>query len=306
MKYIKYALVLVVIFLSGCSSDNGNGNNNGDDNNDVPVVVIRKFSLFLNGVQSNLNESRFSTAYRKEHSILIGGEYINDISFKLQISFDENGHFGKMIYKEQNISSDTPKYFYSNRNYSSQHFTFIMQQYDDVNRRVKGSYSGYLFIDPENLSSESKFVSGDFDLPFADIVPPVSGLINEATINSQYWRSTNRFQTNGDNTGQYEELNLHCLRDDEYKMTFTFHKTNTLIGSYSFTPTTLINKIKLSKYDLTTSTYINYNCTGTVQVLLRPPLCFDGIYSFTAVNPTNPSDVIQVQNGKFRINYWPY
>ena len=304
MRYIKYIVISVVFILLSCSSDNGGNNNDG--NNNVPVEVIHKFSLFVNGVQSNLDGTRFSTAYRKEHTIYIGGEYIYDIIFKLKISFDENGHFGEIIYKEQNVASDTPKYFHSARNYSSQHFNFLIQQYDQINRRIKGSYSGYLFIDPENLSSESKFVSGDFDLPIADIVPPVSGLINEVTIINQYWRSTNKFQTLGDNTGQYEELNLHCLRDDEYKMTFTFHKTNTLPGIYTFTPTTLINKIKLSKYDLTTSTYINYDCTGTVQVLLRPPLCFDGIYNFTAVNPTNPSDVIQVQNGKFRINYFPY
>ena len=91
-----------------------------------------------------------------------------------------------------------------------------------------------------------------------------------------------------------------------FSMTFTFDKINTLLGTYSFTPTTLINKIKLSKYDLTTSTYINYNCAGTVQVLLLPPLCFDGIYNFTAVNPNDPNDVIQVENGKFRIDYQPY
>jgi hypothetical protein len=304
MKYIKYITIVVMVALSGCSSDKSNSNS--DVNNDVPAEVIHKFSLFVNGVQSNLDGTRFSTAYRKEHTIHIGGEYPEDVIFRLQISFDENGHFGKMIYKVQDNSSLPAKYFYTNRNYSSQHFNFIIQQYDQVNRRIKGSFSGYLFIDPENLSSESKFVSGDFDLPIVDMVPPVSGLINEATINSQYWRSTNQFQTQGDNTGQYEELNLHCLRDDEYKMTFTFHKTNSVLGTYSFTPATLINKIKLSKYDLTTSTYINYECTGTVQVLLRPPLCFDGIYNFTAVNPTNPSDVIQVQNGKFRIDYWPY
>lgn len=308
MKYIKYTLLMIVIFLSSCSNDsvtNGNGTN-GNGNDVGTVAVIPKFSLFVNGVQSNMSETRFSTAYRKEHTIYIGSEYLGDIIFKLHISFDENGHFGEMIYKEQNIASDTPKYFYSCRNYSSQYFTFLIQQFDPVKRRIKGSYSGYLYIDPENISSESKFVSGEFDLPIADIAQPVSGLINEATINSQYWRSTNKFQTLGDNTGQYEELNLHCLRDDEYKMTFTFHKTNTLPGIYNFTPTTLINKIKLAKYDLTTSTYINYNCTGTVQVILRPPLCFDGIYNFTAINTNNASDVIQVQNGKFRINYWPY
>lgn len=303
MRYIKYIILSVVFILSSCSSDNG-GNN--DDNNNEPIVVIRKFSLFVNGVQSSMDGTRFSTAYRREHTIHIGGINPQDVIFKLQISFDENGHFGKMIYKEQDNSTLLDKYFYSNRNYSSQRFNFIIQQYDQVNRRVKGSYSGYLFIDPENLSSESKYVSGDFDLPIVDIAPPISGLINEATINTQYWRSTNRFQTLGNNTGQSEELNLHCLSDDEYKMTFTFHKTNTLLGTYSFTPTTLINKINFYKYDLNTSTYINYNCIGTVQILLRPPFCFEGIYNFTAVNPTNPSDVIQVQNGKFRIDYWPY
>lgn len=305
MRYIKYIIFSVVFILSSCSNDDGSNNNDGN-NNDQPIEIIRQFSLFVNGDQSNLNESRYSTAYRKEHTIFIGGENPQDIIFKLQISFDENGHFGKMIYKEQNNSSSLPKYFYSNRNFSSNSFNFIIQQYDQVSKRIKGSYSGYLFIDPENLSSESKFVSGDFDLPIADIVPPISGLINEATINNQYWRSSNKFQTLGDNTGQNQELNLHYLRDDEYKMTFTFDKINTLLGTYSFTPTTLINKIKLSKYNLTTSTYINYNCTGTVQVLLLPPFCFDGIYNFTAINPNDPNDVIQVENGKFRIDYQPY
>lgn len=293
-------MIIVVVFLTSCSSNSPN------EDTTTPPITTRKFNMLINGVDSHLTESIYSFAYRDGHTIRIGDDYRHTVGFNMQITFDENGHFGQMIYKQQLIASDTPKYFYSGRNYSSQYFTLIIQDYDQVNKQIKGTFSGYLYYNPENLNSESKFVSGSFDLPILDYVPAVSGLINEADINTQSWRSTNKFQTNGDNTGQYEELNLHFLRDDEYKMTFTFHKTTTTAGTYNFTPTTLINKIKFAKYDLNTASYINYNCTGTVQILSRPPLCYDGIYNFTAVNPNDPADIIQVQNGKFRVNYWPY
>ncbi len=297
MKNINYLVVFIGLCLAGCSNNSGS----------TPTEFIhnRTLSFFVNDVEK-FHASEDTYAFRKEHMITIGGEnVISNIGPSYQVSFDENGRFGKIIYKQQ-TPGQPDKYFYSHRNYSSHYLTFALESFDAINMQVKGSFSGYIFTNPEDLSSESKFVSGSFDLPVADLVPPVSGLTNEADINGQFWRSTNRFQTQGDNTGFAYEVNIHCLRDDDYRMTLTFDKYNTTAVNYNFTSSTQINKIKIEKYDLNTSSYINYNCTGMVQVLIKNQYFFDGTYSFTAVNPNNASDVIQVQNGKFRLNYNPY
>lgn len=295
MKNLKYSCLLILSVFFSCSDSS-------EENNEIiePVANIYEFSV--NGVPA---EGSFDKAQKTGHHIHLG-TLSNYTDFL--ISFDENGNFGKIIYKYHEPITGTIKKFTSYRDFSSNYFNFQLHSFDEVNKRVKASFTGYIYYDPTNLNSESKFVSGNIDLPYEEYVPPITNLGNEATINSVPWRSTNIYQTRG-GLGGYNNLTMHTMSDDPYKIMVLYDVTpggGTLPGTtYNFTNSDITNRAQIAKYDVATSSYILYNCTGTITITNRWYFCVEGIYNLTGVNPLDSSDVLVVQNGKFKLNYNP-
>jgi hypothetical protein len=293
MKQSYYLLFIFSFILLGCSKNS----------TEVTIVEtpVANFQFFVNG---NLLTGTFTSAFKKSHTIHLGTDR-SDTSFL--ISFDENGHFGKIIYKYQEPISGTLKTFTSFRDNSSNNFNFQLISYDAVNKRVKVNFSGYIYIDPTNLNSESKFINGNFDLPVKEYVPPVANIINEAKINGVYWRATNKFQTRG--ATNYHNITLQCLNDEIYKIMISFRDelgNTTLPGVYNFINTDVIKKVQIAKYNPATASYVYYNCTGTVSFINIWNYCIQGTYNLTAVNPNNSSDIITVENGNFKLEYNPF
>jgi len=295
MNQRYYLLFIFSFILFGCSK-----NSTEDTIVETPAPVAN-FQFFVNG---NLLTGTFTSAYKKSQTIHLGTDR-NDTSFL--ISFDENGHFGKIIYTYQEPISGTFKKFTTFRDNSSSNFNFQLISYDAVNKRVKANFSGYIYFDPTNLNSESKFINGSFDLPVKEYVPPVANIINEAKINGVYWRATNKFQTR--EVGNYHNITLQCLNDEVYKIMISFRDergNTTLPGVYNFTNTDVVKKVQIAKYNPVTRSYINYNCSGRVTFINIWNYCIQGTYNFTGVNPSNPSDVITIENGNFKLDYNPF
>lgn len=292
MKISNYIFYLFIIIFSSCSNSDSNENTN----------QVATFEFNVNGTSIG---GGFTKAQKKEHTIHLGTDR-NDTSFL--ISFDENGHFGKIVYKYYEPIGGASKSFTSFRNFSSNYFDFQLLSFDPINKRVKAVFSGYLYRNPSDLNSETKFVNGSFDLPYEEYVPPVANIINEATINGEYWRATNKYQTR-DVNGDFHNIVLHSLSDDAFKIMIYFYDqlhNVTAPGTYNFTNSDLIKKVQIAKYNVSNSTYTFYNCTGTLIVTNVFGNCIQGTYSFTGVNPTNSSDIITVENGKFKLDYDPY
>lgn len=291
MKIYRIYFLFLVLILSGCS-------NGGDSSNSQ----TSSFEIFVNGVK-NEDFTTISRASKNSHTIHIGSDSFNT---PFVISFDENGHFGKMVYTNYEFNGTTKK-FTSFRDFSSNYFNFQLTSFDETNKRVKGNFAGYVFTDSSNLNSESKFITGSFDLPYESYVPPVANIINEATINNEYWRSTNQYQIR-DLIYQYHNVTLNTVRDDQYKIMISSNDQlggGTSVGIYNFSSADLTNKVEIAKFNTATSSYLYYNCTGTLEVTHKFNNIIQGTYSFTGVNPNNSSDQIQVQNGNFKLNYDP-
>jgi hypothetical protein len=286
MKISNYIFYFFIIIFSSCSNNDSNENTN----------QIASFDFNVNGISIG---GGFTKAQKKSHTIHIGTDR-NDTSFL--ISFDENGHFGKIIYTHREPNGGPSKTFTSFRNFSSNYFDFQLLSYDPIKKRVQAVFNGYLYRDPSNLNSEAKFVNGSFDLPYEEYVPPVANIINQATINGEYWRATNKYQSR-DVDEDFHNIVLHSLSDDVFKIMLYFNDATGTAGVNNFSNNDLIKKVQIAKYNASNSTYTFYNCTGTLIITNIWGNCIQGTYSFTGVNPTNSSDIITVDNGKFKLDY---
>lgn len=283
MKVIRFLAVLALIFsLFSCSSDDGSA--------PAPQPQVSTFQLIwgeqdfgLDTLESNFRAAKMGHIFRFEHG-------------SFSISFDENGHFGYIEMTSNPGHPQSTQYFRSMRAFSSHYVNFELNLVDPVNKRIRGSFSGYVYHDPFNSNSEATFINGMFDMSYSDIIPVIADFGVKAKIGGDDWIYTDWYSSQ---SSQFFYVSDHYVSDDAYKIMIDYN-SDTVVGVYNFTPSDAISKVRLSKYDPVSETYIDYLCSGTLNVTDREGNLYKGSFSFTAVNPQNPNDIIQVTDGQFK------
>ncbi len=294
MKKIKQLFfVLALSLFFGCSSDS-----------ETETPYQQTLNLSVNGV---VNEGFNFYAVRYEDDIIIHATGYQPFD----ISFDAAGHLGN-IKLELGVGSGNEQIsrnYYTHTDFNSQYFDFNLISIDPLTNRIKGNFSGILYADPFDLNSEGKYVSGDFEMNYIDMAPGVTGLKNKAKINGNNWSRTSSYfikDIPNDNTF----ITQNNRSDDAYKIMIKFKPSEIAIGTYNYTPLDNTNLVQVARFDPVTETYINYDCSGTLTItgkemaLSYTPIIFvlSGNYNFTAVNPLDPTDIIYVTEGVFKIN----
>lgn len=293
MKYFnKILLITLLIVLNSCSSDDDQTAANPTDPTDDNFVP--QFEMFINGQLSGYS---FSQAYKTENTITFRN-YSEEI-----ISFQKSGQFGFCYI---NLNTGTPtitSVFKSFRGFSSNYFNFNLESLDEVNKKVKGTFSGYLYADPFNTNSEKKFVSGSFYTKYEDVIPAVTQLGNKAKINGNDWTRSNQYFTR--ETNNYNQVTQHDLSSDPYKIMIKYDLGTIAEGTYNFTNSNISNKVQLAKFDAQTGSFVNYNSSGTLTITDKSGPIISGIYNFIAVHPTS-GESISVTEGSFKLIYRPF
>jgi hypothetical protein len=290
MKPVSFLLCLCFLIFYSCSNDESDNQSaeqpsNNNNNNNIAEVKI-------NGELVANNYFVDKKFYKVEDEFYI----IDGLEINKLISFNKNGEFGSFSWNFLNNQTNTYKVFYSYNPFSSHFFRLNIEEIDEVNKKIKINFNGEMYGDPNSLQSEGKYVNGRIVADYIDVIPAVFGLKNTAKINGQNWTRTNSVQENGVSATIQNEYN-----DKEYRIRIFYRIGITSVGTYNFTSTDQINKVEISKYDLITNSYINYNCTGQLKILNIFQTQIKGEYSFTGVNPNNSSDVVTVTNGEFKI-----
>ena len=287
MKVFKYFFLLIAV--ASCSTDPA------DVIVEEVTPFVEKFEISVNG---ELLDS-YADLYR------IDDTFTFKMFPKTEISFNKNGKFGYVFLDLNTFLLSGNKEFYSFTNFSSNYFNFNVEEIDEVNRTVKGSFSGTVYFDSQDLNSEGKYVSGTFAKKYTVVAPLFSDLRNTAKINGNEWTQTNKYLTKG--IPSNENIIYHAVSDDAYKVMIKYNIASLNVGQYDFSSTTVTNAVQLAKFDVTTNQYINYNCVGTLKLTqkeqtanLSGVFIIKGTYSFTAVNPNDPNDVVQVTDGTFK------
>lgn len=278
MKTIK--LICSFIFLVtivSCSSDGGNGSS------------TNSATLSINGNDVSVSNP---IAQRGDDTFVIVADLPNDEL--IQLEFNKQGNLAEVSYWEEFDVFTNFKYFKSN------YFNFTLVSLNESSRRVKVSFSGTIYADDTDMSTESRTVSGTFDLPYIVTTPQISGLGLNCKIAGDNWYET-QFWDNG-----FGSMDRKFINDDNNMIIMQFADENPATGTYNFTNSSN-DKIKLAKFNTTTLSYVEYNTSGTVTISSNTQPIFgirviEGTFSFTATNPSNSSEVIQVTNGRFKTN----
>jgi hypothetical protein len=280
MKILKVIpLLFALVFLNACSSDSGDS---GGGSTTDATFVLNGTNVALSGV----------IAQRSEDDFLIYAETPDGSSIQLEFN-----KFGKM--QECSYWEDVDTYF-NFQHFNSHYFTFNLISINETTHRVKISFSGDIYLDDEDLTSATKMVSGTFDLPYITLTPAIAGLGLKCKIAGADWYKT-EFWDNGWGGA----VDRKFISDDEKQIIMTFADEAIVPGVYNFT-TSSANKIQLAKYNTTTNMYDVYNTSGSVTITSNTDgfiRIVEGTYSFTATNPSNSLDVIQVTNGSFKTNF---
>jgi hypothetical protein len=293
------SIIVVALALAGCS------------NNEVPPEVIvlpspeaqnalSKFTLKINDQTLKRDSLTSVSAYRTDDKFTVYfGEGSNS-----SITFDLQGRLGRFMHARIVIPSSILARYYSRFHNSEQYFTFDLMSVDTINRRVKGSFSGYLNRDPLNFTGDSKFTTGIFDMRYADVPPSIKALKHTAKINGNDWHMINSYFSKGE-ANDNNNILVHDFMDNEYQVMIGYNLNNFATGTFAFTSASYFNMVRVAKYDMATQSFVNYNTSGTLAITQKEQIggilyILSGTYTATAVNPDNAADVIQVTNGKFK------
>ena len=214
----------------------------------------------------------------------------------IQLEFNKFGNLGRVSYWDPAFNTYTNFQYYK-----AHYFNFNLISVNESTHKVKVSFSGTLYNDETDLNSDSVVVNGSFDLPYIEHTPTIAGLGLNCKIAGSDWIETD-FWDNG-----WNNVDRKYLSDDDKMIIMRLEDEYIAPGTYNFT-TASVNKIQLAKYSTTTNEYTEYNASGTLTITSNsePIIGFriiEGTYSFTATNPSNPSDQIQVTNGTFKTNF---
>jgi hypothetical protein len=289
-------LFLILSFLAvGCSSNDNNTTNNID------------FKLVVDGFEYNvpprnngedLGGTIVKVGDKISISVVQGDTNNTDSKLFLYLIFSTSGKFisGNMRFFSFNFYNPSYDNFI---HFPSNYFQVSSFNLDEVNKKIQMKFTGKLYVDKESLTSESRDIEIEFNTVYTD-----NGSVNDPLIFNnieQYCRANfNSIPW----FARFEYTASSFTNEDAFKIETHFANTQAT-GSYNFTSSSTDNYVKLSKFNPLTLTYDYYNATGQVAYTYREfhganRYSFIGTFSFTAVNPNNLSDIIQVTNGEFR------
>jgi hypothetical protein len=271
MKQIILLTVIISIFLSSCSSSS----NSEDSNNSS--------SFTLNGNQVNLTSA---TAQKSGNTIFVKAIVSNGVS--LEILFNKFGNLASFRY---NSVTDYFAYKYFKSNY----FTFKLISLDEATKRVKISYSGKIYEDDTDLTSNSMQISGAFDLPYVVVTPTIADLGVSCKISGNNWYHTDAWD-NG-----LQTVDSKFINDNNDVIVMNLLSRTIAPGTYNFSTSSNV-KMMLGKFNTTNLSYEYYNSNGSLIITSNTILSngirvLEGTFTFVATNPANPSNQIQVSNG---------
>lgn len=282
MKFLKITFCfLLVSSIISCSSDGGSSS------------AADSFNLVYNGTNINITEM---VAQKSENSLVVYGTADNGMG--VQIEFNKFGNLGRIsvfnLTDETFVDKDNYEYFKSN------YFNFDLTSINESSERVKGNFSGTVYEDETDMTTSTAEISGNFDLKYIVQTPVISGIETYCKIGGSDWYGTDLWD-NG-----WWSIDRKVISDDNKILAFEFEDEMIETGTYNFTPSS-VNKVYLGVFNTTTKTYDYYNCSGTLNITGNTDTTIgsliEGTFSFTATNPSNTSQQIQVTNGKFKEHF---
>lgn len=272
-------MLFVFVFTVSCSSEDSDPVDNPGpeetyfdctvDDEDLPMTII--------------------SCTRKENMFLVAAE-TEDGKF-IEIAFDSFGTLGKIYSGSPNPSQFPARY--NHRYFRKNYFNFELISVSDT--QVKATFSGKLYEDLTDLTSDFAVVEGSFLVDYTTVQPTVPGLGAFAKINGNNW-----YATSDNYTSHNPTTSLHYYSDDEYSLSFVVG-TQINVGNYSFDAESTEYAVVLSKYKTATDKYEDFTSTsGTLNITAVSLPYIEGTFTLNAQDPATGATVV-VTEGEFKV-----
>jgi len=278
MTKIKFiAFLLFTAFISSCSSDDSAGENQSE-----------YFNFTYDGKKQNV----------KNWEALKQGDFIEVLGTSqegivIDFKFNVYGNLYQALTNPAVITSEVP-WLAASENFTSNTFTFTLENLDTKNKTVQVKYSGKVFENEYDYESEYIMVNGSFKVSYEEIEPLVKDQGTFAKIDGKEWHGLvmNTSRENGTTT-------LNAENDSEYTIGIAYPEGDAAVGTFTFTSNNFANRISFQKYDLTTHEYITYDVSGTITYTTVSDFYVAGTFNLTATHPVTKAKVI-ISGGTFK------
>lgn len=280
MKMLKFLAVFLTAFtLFSCSSDS---------TSDSPADTSADFfNLTYNGQAKTVNSW---VAIKQEDFIEVTGDTPDGLGVSLK--FNTHGNLYE-AFTHPNTPSSTVPFSGSFAYFSNSTFTFQLVEINTETKTIKVNFSGKLYEDEYDHTSNTNTVSGSFKISYIDHTPTVSGIGTYAKVNGQDWYGIQKYASGDGNT-----MTLYEQNGGEYTIGIVYPYLSPQTGTFNFSNNSATKRISFSKYDPVAHQEIEYNVSGTITYTVASTIV-QGTFSLTATHPTNGSTVT-ITNGTFK------
>ncbi|PJJ10502.1 hypothetical protein CLU83_3932 [Flavobacterium sp. 1] len=294
MTKIKFiAFVLFTVIFASCSS----GDDNNDSNNNQSTGG--SFDFVYNNETKKVSswEAKKIDDYMQVEGVTSDGIGVNFV-FNVFGNLYEGSTHGTSATSSV-VMHEVSEVFTSNT------FTFTLEELNTVNKTVKVKFSGKLYEDGYDyeanyITDPSKFIpiSGAFTVPYKDLTADIPGLGTFAKLDGKDWHGMS-LDSSTELIGFDKITTLNVENDGEYSLGIVFPIADVKKGTFAFTSNDFYNRISFLRFDLATHEYIKYNVSGTITYSAVNDAYVEGTFSLTATHPVNNSKIV-ITNGKFK------
>lgn len=281
MTKIKFvALFLCATLITSCSSDESKDENASTE-------------AYFNFTYNNKVQTVKTWEATKQGDLI---EVLGTSEEGVAIDFKFNiyGNLYQGLTHGTTVTSQIP-YLQASENFTSNTFTFTLENLNTTDKTVQVKYSGKVYDDAYDYESDFVNVSGSFKVSYKEITPQVEGLGTFAKIDGKDWHGLS-FEGTIENQ---ETKIIYSENDGEYTIDIAFPDYDAKAGTYSFTSNNSPYRISFQKYDVATHEHISYDVSGTVTYTNLNDIIAIGTFSLTATHPVTKAKII-ISNGTFK------
>lgn len=305
MNKVLLFLVLPLLFVSCSEDDTDNGSSA------PPVVNTDYINVTYDGVaveylKDSLDRQFATVRFLGDIIQLTASEAYtpsSEQSMIFYLYFDRSGNFinAAQSYNHEHYTGFND--YHSFIHFPANWFDIQIASIDEINHKIKFTFAGDIFHDRRDMGTESKHVSGEVEAAYEVGEPwdenilfytPVMNLEQycRASKNAEPWKAYFEYDKSAFTNSGPDRVEIHFAAD-------------AAPGSFNFTSSSTDNYVRYAKFNTTTLVYDYYETSGMVAHSYKEYMGgnqynFIGTFSFTAINPNNPTDVVTMTAGEFR------
>lgn len=261
MKFLKTIGILAMLVTFACSSDSDNDgeaeNGNVTGLEGISETVSNQDSFTYKFNNETISVSSW-TAVRSENTIAVTG--IASDGSAISAEFNVFGDLGTITASPADFDTESTRNF---QYFKSNYFNFTLLGVDTSSKRVEVKFSGKLYENEYDLTSNTNTVEARFNVQYREVQPAVVGSGVTATINGEKWYDTTT-DTFGGLAGSPYSYNHYS--DDAYRISYVLIPESVEPGVYQFSQNTEFNKISFAKYDTVANTFNDYETVGVFEI----------------------------------------